>query len=875
MKTVEWTRIGPERPGSVEVPPTSTRLHGYILDYDAERRRVVYVCGPGFDGFGELWSFDGTAWTRDHGTTKRLDGEGSYAGYWDPSRGGIVVHQFAYDYESDHEDRVPQSLLITTGGVEVLKTEGEAPTADEDMDTFGPFGAFAYDPLRGVAVCLTPTGVFELDANGTWSKVATVDSEQVPTFWKNACGGCFDAVRGEVVLWLFDGDEYEHRFHAWDGESLRELSREGLPLGDMHVGLYEPSAIIGAHRTHGVVVHVGPEQGTYGRTDEGWQRIEGPSGGPPRAKAAQVCHDPERDLLVVGPGYYEDDDGGADAQRVFFVRRDDGWERMGVVAEASPLAALVYHRRYFVVGGVTYATRIAQLQTFAWTGETWEEVVDEATAKTLLVEDKLGAVVGGDNMGLAVTQKGATLRFDGKTWSRGPSIPDFGERTDFVLAALPGEPRRFVVWGGLVNNRLTNHTFVFDEGRWRKVKKASPRPSDFGLVKRTTIDFDAYWDSSLARVVRLGLSEVFTLEGDIWQTHTPRDYTELCGGRRSAHFPAHDPVSGVTLLINLETRSVVRFGLDRCERVGTLELPDELEPANPHDASVDARLRDDLWFDPDTRTLHAQLVEDKWARYGWALGGLFDAAAAQRPSAGPRLAPDPPTTKTGPKLSLDEIAALTAVSSRPLRVGKRRKGPIDDHAIDRIGGLPTGVTKREWPLAQDTPMGFLLQLDLRDVLERHAGIAVFCTLDGHATEEEDGTVALLLSQKQWSTAPVAKAPGDVPVLGVRPLTRGKARYEVIESKAQRLAEGDPEMGAAIDRLQASSKVHAEPPLSKVGGEPVFLQDDDPGDGLRFVGQLDFDDIALEGAWEEAGLCGCLYLFVSEDEREVHAMWQYT
>jgi len=102
---------------------------------------------------------------------------------------------------------------------------------------------------------------------------------------------------------------------------------------------------------------------------EAWKKVGAQQNGPPRMKQGAICHDPKRDLLVVGPGFHEGDPGGREAQRVFFVGCDgEGmWERQGVTAEDSPLARLHYHRRYFIAKDAAHATRARRtLHTFAW-----------------------------------------------------------------------------------------------------------------------------------------------------------------------------------------------------------------------------------------------------------------------------------------------------------------------------------------------------------------------------------------------------------------------------------------------------------------------------------------------------------------------------
>ncbi len=219
--------------------------------------------------------------------------------------------------------------------------------------------------------------------------------------------------------------------------------------------------------------------------------------------------------------------------------------------------------------------------------------------------------------------------FDGHAWRESGTVPEFGERHDVALA-LEGE--RAVAWGGQVDGRPTNHTFIYAEGSWKKVRRSSPRPTDFALLREGVALVSAmYWDSALERFVRLGAREVFTLEGQRWEPLVPEEYETLGGRRTWERLPAHDPVTGETLLVDLSAQRLVRFDLRVCATVGEFTLPAELaDPSDPK-ALPWAAIREDLWFDATTRRLHAQHVEDKWGRYAWDLSSAFEAARALGP----------------------------------------------------------------------------------------------------------------------------------------------------------------------------------------------------------------------------------------------------
>ena len=98
----------------------------------------------------------------------------------------------------------------------------------------------------------------------------------------------------------------------------------------------------------------------------------------------------------------------------------------------------------------------------------------------------------------------------------------------------------------------------------------------------------------------------------------------------------------------------------------------------------------------------------------------------------------------------DALAAMVTVQSQALSVGKPRKRAPEQHAIDRIGGLPSGISAKDWPQIDDQPAGFLVQIDTSGILRKHAGVAVFCATDGSATEDEESNTVVLLKPNKWA-----------------------------------------------------------------------------------------------------------------------------
>jgi predicted DNA-binding WGR domain protein len=942
---IEWSRVGPPRPESRPVPPVSMRLNGYVLDFAEDLGAIVYVCGSGYDGFGEAWTWDGTSWQPLARKLLNLSGEGRHQGYWDPSRKAMIVHRFGYDSES--ETHRPETMIVDSKGARALRTKGEFPLAGDDSDLAGAFG---FDRVRGLGVCLTPHGVWTLDAAGSWSRAADA-AELVPSEWKEDVGAVWNPIRETLFFWLYESDDYTHVFLEWDGTQLRRLPSVGLPhdeegrLREFHIGLFNPSASFVGHARHGVLLCDGPREFAF--DGERWHELPPSQDPPPRMQEGRLAYDPVRDAIVLGPGYHEGDSGGRDAQRVFFEQHAGRWSRSGVAASDSPTAKASKHL-YFTCGGESFCASPRELWTWAYRDGEWIETFSEAQGDALVARDWIGNIVDMGDHALAVARTGRLYRCDGASWTKTKeSVPEFGERTDFVLARRDSGDE-LIIWGGEVKNRKSNDTFFLEHGKWHKNKKASPRPADFAHGKDDIyVDFEALWDSSLQRFVRFGFDEVATLEGELWQGHVPKHYAKLAGSRRFEHLPVHDRESGETLLVNLEKQTVLRFDLSGCTQVATLTLPDELEPKEQHDTPAWARIRDDVWYDPSRKTLEAQHVEDRYGRYRWELGPAFEAAAKLGPrtklaghaepiadapvedvealsvclysieegkhkvwactAAGTEVlirsgklggpledkrvskksaaaarehAQKQIAAKRGQgfvdakKLKAPAIAAMVAVESSALTVGKPRKRALEDHAIDRIGGMPSGISAKDWPELGGEPAGFLIQIDTTEILRKHAAVAVFCSTDGTATEDEDNNAVVLIKPGKWAKAPIEDAPEGVVPLAVRPLSRAKPKLEIVESRVQALAEQDSELAAAVERFGAGKQVHGELPWSKVGGQPHWVQGGELGDDWMLVAQLDFDGLQLD-EWPDAGLFGVLYILVSRDEQQAVATWQYT
>jgi uncharacterized protein YwqG len=202
---------------------------------------------------------------------------------------------------------------------------------------------------------------------------------------------------------------------------------------------------------------------------------------------------------------------------------------------------------------------------------------------------------------------------------------------------------------------------------------------------------------------------------------------------------------------------------------------------------------------------------------------------------------------------------------------KKKQKTLPSYSVDRVGGLPSGIDEKRWPMERQKPMGFLFQLATGKLLKKHAGVAVFCVTDSSCTEDMSLNRALLVTAAEWKKKPLAKSPGGVEVISILPIEADEERYELDDDRAEKLAKHDPAMAEAFDRFQRKAKV-LEEASSKLGGAPSWVQGPDGYKNYRFVAQLDFDQVHVDAEW---GLAGCLYVLVHPDEKDAVAMWQYT
>ncbi|MET8149047.1 hypothetical protein ACIBSW_15775 [Actinoplanes sp. NPDC049668] len=179
--------------------------------------------------------------------------------------------------------------------------------------------------------------------------------------------------------------------------------------------------------------------------------------------------------------------------------------------------------------------------------------------------------------------------------------------------------------------------------------------------------------------------------------------------------------------------------------------------------------------------------------------------------------------------------------------------------ISKMGGQPVWLEEPQWPLSRNlgTPMSFIAQFQVP------AGLAYVFMTD--ATEHVD--------EDTWApdggeNAVIVQRDGRLPVLGVYgPMVKvyGSADPRPIDVSAQ--ATGPT---VATDHRLAVAPDDAGG-YQFGGGAPLWLQNPEvPGEGYRFLIQLDSDQLPFPISFGDAGIG---YVFLSPDLREGRFLWQ--
>lgn len=939
-----FAQHGPSRPGAGTVPPAPINVADYFLAFDAGREQLVYAYSHDYHQFGHAWGFDGKSWAPLSQRAYRLGScQQVWMGGYDPGRNGVIGWSFDGD--------APIGVVIAPGGLTVLapasafndysddpfervEVGGELPEAKDDSGWDDLRGVFGVDRGRRVTACLTELGVWELGADDQWRRCASVPAGLLPaeasgdrSFFGGGAGAVYDARNERVVFWIHDGDSGQYWFYSWDGATLARLPDDGFPE-KAYERFGNQGTVIGEHPEQGVVAYAGARR-MYALGESGWSRIKAGAAPPAASKATSMGADPIRGLLMIGPGNFRPSkyDGGGE-QHAFYVCADGQWSRLGKVSGKSMLSEIKGSGGWSVMataGGEVFAVGWrSTLHTAKWSEEQgWEELVSEADGDAIFSAHASGRRIAlfagpGDRLH-ALAGDGSLFALDGATWSHVAAGPDgFGERRD-VQVAWDRAGDRVVVFGGEVNERRSNDTFVFAGGRWSRAGAGAPRPADYTFnydEHGFTVELELGYDSALGQVVRYGFSEVAVLEGEAWRV-VPIDRYQALSSPRD-RMTVHDPVTGETLVVSFDNKLIIRVDAGGCDVVGRLAPPADLGDVESHN-SFPFR---DRAFDPGSRRLLVHNDGDRWGTFALDLAPAFELAA----SLGPRTIelPEPPrpalclyrasgdagfdvwcaeqrgsrlVVTAGPvgeqpavsehplgqaaaleeraraegfggasSLPLDRIEALVTVPRWSLEISESKKP-----GVSRLGGRPSGIDADDWPVSDDgEPLGFLLQLALPAELGG-GGVAVFCVTDGTATEEPDFNVAVRLSPEQLA-GPETELPDGVPELEARAIAIGAAEIELDDKRLGSLSDRDPELAAIIESLAARCASASD--SQKLGGLPSWVQG--PDDELDvFVGQIDFDMISLGGEWEDAGLFGCMYIFIDPEDGETLVSWQYT
>ncbi len=800
-----------------------------------------------------------------------------------------------------------------------------------------------FDRARNVAVCLTRRGIWELDAKGAWKKCAEGDGVIPPAWHSDAGGvfdpvrkACFFWVQAR-------GDGYRHVFLGWDGETVTRLAKTGLPeklvISTNHpcvdfvshprhgvvafVGGEGLFAFDGARwtelaKTKNVPPRASETHFTYDDTRDlyvqGPGKHEGRSGGSDAQRVFYVLRNGawEEEGALVHATILESMSGAMHAavgpswHVVNRALRTVAWENEAwreLVDEKTGEALCPKNERVHGItvtpAGLVGVTGHGSVLAFDGATKTWN-----VTAKrSPLWKDRSDFTLGYDEGTSTLVAWGGEVKdrktndtffFDGKKWTqaKAPSPPpkDLKMKDAFVdytmiydhalgclvrfgfaeVAVLEGDVWRAFTpkkYRELVGSRAWQHLPAYDRATGETL----------------LVDFEA------RRVVRFDLAECKEVATFVFPTKlaeaAERDHEQVWAW-------LHDLLVYVPETRSLETA----YAKDAAERY-TMSLAPAFEAAKSlgarkllgaaktsESAPTASRLylvdkkASKFWF----CTVTGKSVARAWGKIGEkgeAKKESFASPEAATTAAEKLIAAKKREKYAGAEaLSLTALEALGTRRSASLSVGGKVKS-IPKHAVSRVGGLPSGVSLATWPKCGREPMGFLFQLMTGSHLKKHAGLSVFCTTDGSATEDEEGSEGMnrvvLLTAADLRKAPPPALPPDVPLLPQRLITVEAERPEINEGLVEGLADRDPAMSAAFDRFQAKAKVQ-KPVYSRVGGAPLWLQEDaTPRKYPRFVAQLDFDTLSLGGAWEEAGLMGAVFVFASDDETKAIAFWQYT
>ena len=665
-----WIRRGvvptPCPPAAMAVTPSS-----YVLAYDPLAGAMTYVRPPEYHHVGELWRFRQGSWEGPFGTPAQVSADAPWQGHWDSSLGGIVMWSV--------RQGAPLAVLVTEAKTEVLPQSGEVP----QFEANGFRGAeviFAYDPLRERSVALCPTGLWERDPKGSWTRALELD---LGNDWREANDrhAAFDAIGERLVLGYVD-KEQEAQLLTWDGTTLGHLpTPEGGVVGSFPDALYQ----LVSHPKHGLVMLLGGERGAYRLAGEAWEVLP-LAPGLPRIASTSGAATPEGELWV-GPGTHDFAGANTPFRSEVFLQLAPGAERWTVHGHVKTKSAFSagsgVHTLSDGQGGTWICARSPGLQI--------RHVDDQGSATYPLSEKEANAAwklagdpgrspqaMAFDDQGRlhAFGSRGNVHRLEGQGWELvAPTQLDlFKEREEF-LVAWDAERSAFLVWGGEIKGRKSNHTFVLEGDAWRKLKANSAKPADFAHGRKD----DVYVKPFLVRdpldgaLLRFGYEDVSRLEGDLWVPHSIPGYREAAAAQFRHAFV--DPDSGEILIYDQLEGGVTRFDWVGCTPLGVGESHPEIVngPNNTYALLLKAEA---IVPDAPSKELRAYLRSDGSAWYALELTPFLELARefgprTQSPLRAEKSKPAAKKSKPAAKNKSKAAAKREAEEAGPLETSAR------------------------------------------------------------------------------------------------------------------------------------------------------------------------------------------------------------
>lgn len=588
MKAV-WTSAV-ERAGDEIPDPPGSWADDAVMAFDHGRGALVYINSPRHHAFGKTWVLGEDGWSEETHEAIQVSSDQLWVGHWDASRGGVACWSVYNDYVA--EQRVPVGVLVNADGVTPIETVGEV-MIEPPATSRSSCAIFGHEQAeRARTWMITPTRIQALE-DGVWTQVYLFEPGEFASNWRNATSAraVWDARRAQLIISVLDDDRGDELFlYCFDGESFKRLTMEGLPApGEFYDHWKNAAFAITASPTSGVHIALGDPLGTYrfGEQDV-WERVESENE-PMRSNRATAAIDERDGALWSGPGEYQlAPDIHAKTQHIFYRFDGHRWCVFGDIETPSPTdiyqgVALAAHE-----GTLHIITRQYEPLMYSVARDgVWEAVVTKEDAPEVLEALGLesGAVVEAaavDDNGIlhAFFRDGAVAKWGGESWSLvcGPDEGTFKVRQAFSVAwhdALGC----FVVWGGEVKNRASNHTFYLGEQGWRKEKKSSPKPAKARADGARLLRDRAYMvhDTREETLVRVRFADVSILKDGVWVEQTPSGYEQVAS--MIAPYPVQDPETGELLLLDFFGHACWRFGYDHVERVAT--LVDHPRASNP------------------------------------------------------------------------------------------------------------------------------------------------------------------------------------------------------------------------------------------------------------------------------------------------------